>query len=647
MTEVPRGDWQLFPPLPEDIGDKKVRNLSENDGISHQADDGISYQAIVETLCGASDDSQPVEQYDGSLGVSRGFVFDHQSAVGQVQWNNNLAAQYTNPGTVNGLRWGTGTLIADDLFLTAGHLFDQTGGGWQRPRVNGTSNIIPSSEIAANMHVNFEYQVDPSGTLRAEQQFAITGLLEYRLGGLDYAIVRLAGNPGHRYGTGTLSRKDALVNDMLCVIGHPAGVPKRIEAGPTSAITGDSITYSDIDTLGGNSGSGIWHAGRGTLVGVHTNGGCTNTGGSNLGVRIERLLAVSPLLRNLPTSTKIAAASWGPNRADVFSLGNDLQVFHKALTGSSWYPSPTGWEPLGGAFRSAPTVAAWGMNRLDLFAVGMDRQMFHKAWDGNGYYPSATAWEPLGGYFISPPTVASWAANRLNILALGGDRQMFHKAWDGTAWRPSATDWEPLGGGFISPPTAVAWGPNRLDIFAIGLDGAMYHKAWEGSAWWPSQSKWHALGGFFTSPPAVESWGPNRLDIFAIGGNGQMYHKAWSVSGWYPSEVGWQALGGGFNSRPSVVSWGSDRLDIFAIGRDSQMYHKAWSPAGWYPSETGWQALGGLFTSAPTAVSWGPNRIDIFGLGLDRTMYHKTWNGSKWLPSEKGWTPLGGIFRGP
>jgi len=535
---------------------------------------------------------------DRLLGVSRGFVFDHQSPVGQVQWNNNLAARYTIPGNVNGVRWGTGTLISDNLFLTAGHLFDTVAGNWALPRANGTSNVIPPPEIAGNMHVNFDYQVDPSGTLRPEQQFAITELLEYRLGGLDYAIVRLAGNPGYRYGTGTISRVDARQNDMLCIIGHPAGVPKRIEAGPTTAITGDAITYGDIDTLGGNSGSGIWHSGRGTLVGVHTNGGCTNTGGANLGVRIERLLAVSPLLRNLPTSTKIGAASWGPNRVDVFSLGNDLQVFHKALTGSSWYPSPTGWEPLGGAFRSAPTVASWGVNRLDLFAVGMDRQMFHKAWDGSGYYPSAT-------------------------------------------------DWEPLGGGFISPPTAVAWGPNRLDVFAIGLDGAMYHKAWDGSAWWPSQSEWHALGGFFTSPPAVEAWGPNRLDIFAIGGDGQLYHKAWSASGWYPSEVGWQGLGGGFNSLPSVVAWGSDRLDIFAIGRDSQMYHKAWSPAGWYPSETGWQALGGLFTSAPTVVSWSPNRLDIFGLGLDRSMYHKTWNGSSWLPTESGWTPLGGIFRGP
>ena len=40
-------------------------------------------------------------------------------------------------------------------------------------------------------------------------------------------------------------------------------------------ITGNLISYSDIDTLGGNSGSGILRASDGRLVGIHTNGGCT------------------------------------------------------------------------------------------------------------------------------------------------------------------------------------------------------------------------------------------------------------------------------------------------------------------------------------------------------------------------------------
>jgi len=45
----------------------------------------------------------------------------------------------------------------------------------------------------------------------------------------------------------------------------------------------------------------------------------------------------------------VAAVSWGNNRLDIFALGTDNQMFHKAWAGA-WFPSPTDWEPLGGVF---------------------------------------------------------------------------------------------------------------------------------------------------------------------------------------------------------------------------------------------------------------------------------------------------------
>jgi Trypsin len=116
-----QGEWQLFPPLSTAV-EAIVRRLPENAGI-----DDI-YRAILESQCGATDDSQPVEQYDGTLGVTTAFVNAHQAPVGQLQWNDNLAAIYTNPGNVSGVRWCTGALVANDLFLTAGHCFDQLNG---------------------------------------------------------------------------------------------------------------------------------------------------------------------------------------------------------------------------------------------------------------------------------------------------------------------------------------------------------------------------------------------------------------------------------------------------------------------------------------------------------------------------------------
>lgn len=312
--EVRRVLDPLYPLLPETL--EKIREkIAERAALEgRDIEEQDFYSVALETICGAVDDSQPVEQYDGTLGVPRAFVDAHQAAVGQIQWNDNLAALYSNPGNVSGARWCSGTMITNDLFLTAGHCFDQTGGGWERPRINGTNTIIPSSEIATNMRVNFNYQVDPSGNLRPEQSFPITALIEYRLGGLDFAIVRLGGNPGATFGRTRLSATDAAAGDMVCIIGHPAGQPKRIEAGPALAPSGDQIRYDDIDTLGGNSGSGVLRASDGRIVGVHTNGGCTaaspSGGGANFGMRIASVIAASPTLQALvrPTSPVLDAA---------------------------------------------------------------------------------------------------------------------------------------------------------------------------------------------------------------------------------------------------------------------------------------------------------------------------------------------------
>jgi V8-like Glu-specific endopeptidase len=298
VLEDQRSGHPIYAPDLKKLGFVEETGAAAVSGTTPEAE--INYSEILETICGVADDSQAVEQYDGTLGVTQNFVNAHQSAVAQVQWNANLASIFTNPGTVNGARWGSGTMIAPDLFLTAGHLFDQTADGWVLPVQNGTANVISPQEIAQNMHVNFNFQVDANGVLRTEQSFAITQLIEYRLNGLDFAVCRIAGNPGDAFGTARVAIEDSDLNDMLCIIGHPAGLPKRIEAGPTTQLDGDNIRYNDIDTLGGNSGSGILHEETGALVGVHTNGGCNATGtGSNRGVRVTSVLRESPTVRNV------------------------------------------------------------------------------------------------------------------------------------------------------------------------------------------------------------------------------------------------------------------------------------------------------------------------------------------------------------
>jgi len=262
-------------------------------------------RAAFESICGAKDESQDVELYDGSLGVTIDFVRNFSPPVGQLQWLNNLKDIFkgpqNSPGDVNNARWGSGALIGPDTFITAGHCFDRTGGGWERPKRNGVT--ISEDEIAKLMKVNFNFQVNgETKKLREEDSYPVVRLLEFREGQLDYAIVQLGKNskgeiPGEKFGRLVVAGTDLTIQGaMLCVIQHPNGKPKMIEAGPLVRNASGRISYDSIDTLGGSSGSAIVNAETGEVVGVHTNGGCTAFSGENFGVAIGAIRKFSTIL---------------------------------------------------------------------------------------------------------------------------------------------------------------------------------------------------------------------------------------------------------------------------------------------------------------------------------------------------------------
>lgn len=265
-----------------------------------------------ESLCGP-DSTQDVELYDGKLGPSQDFVRERYPAVGQVQWNADLAAKFNKPGDVPGnvsdVRWCTGTLIAKDLFLTAGHCFDPKSGGWITPgrMVDGAVKKLEPRELAPLMHVNFNYQLDGKlRTVRDSVVYPVTQLLEYREGPdkLDFGIVRLGPGidgklPGERFSIGKIDASDPTPTPiaMLTIIQHPDGKPKRIAAGKKIRYDRGEVLYGDVDTEGGSSGSGLLAQG-GAIVGVHTNGGCeADDSGENFGVSAFAISRVSKIIK--------------------------------------------------------------------------------------------------------------------------------------------------------------------------------------------------------------------------------------------------------------------------------------------------------------------------------------------------------------
>ncbi|MFL5313203.1 MAG: M43 family zinc metalloprotease [Myxococcales bacterium] len=343
-----------------------------------------------------------------------------------------------------------------------------------------------------------------------------------------------------------------------------------------------------------------------------------------------------------PSSSPVVA--WDTNRLDVFVLGTDRALYHKWWNGSSWGPSPIGYEAMGGVCTSAPQVVSWGPQRLDVFVTGTNSALFHKWWNGSAWGPSVTGYESLGGTCVGDPRIVSWSSNRLDVFVLGTDRALYHKWWDGSAWGPSPIGYESLGGVCVGQPEIVSWGPNRLDVFVIGTDRALYHKWWDGAHWGPSLTGYERLGGVCTSAPRAVAWGPNRLDVFVTGTDGALYHKWWDGSAWGPSLNGFERMGGICVGEPEVVAWGPNRLDVFVIGTDSALYHKWWNGSAWGPSLTGYEAMGGVCTSSPRVVAWGPNRLDVFVTGTDSALYHKWWNGSAWGPSLTGYEYMGGVI---
>ena len=155
----------------------------------------------------------------------------------------------------------SGTLIDDDLVLTAGHCVDDAAD-------------------CENTRFVFDYYFAEAGELEpitAEDVYSCGQIVARRLqDGLDYAVVQLD-RPveGDRIPAPVRAGDEPLaIGDALTVIGFGSGLPAKIDAG--GAVTdprADRLDYfgGTPDTFGGNSGSGVFNA-NGEVVGILVRG---------------------------------------------------------------------------------------------------------------------------------------------------------------------------------------------------------------------------------------------------------------------------------------------------------------------------------------------------------------------------------------
>ncbi len=222
----------------------------------------------TESICGKSN-LQHVSEYDGSRGQPVEFVSKYEQAVGALAYGN----------LPNTSKYCTGTLISEDLFLTASHCIDTT--------------ILEEFAV-------FNYQKNRGTTDLAKQEhFKILAVVEKALGGLDYAIIQIDGKPGLKYGFQKINIAAVEDGNLLTIVQHPSGKPKMVDVGHKNGLrNGVYMTYGDLDTEPGSSGSGVLDQ-NGFVVGVHTNGGCTPTDGANAAVLMTEIAKASKTIQHL------------------------------------------------------------------------------------------------------------------------------------------------------------------------------------------------------------------------------------------------------------------------------------------------------------------------------------------------------------
>lgn len=155
--------------------------------------------------------------------------------------------------------WCSGTLIDDDLFLTAGHCID--------------------SSSCATTSIVFNYwmvDVGTQETITVDDIFGCEEIVVRKANWIeDYAVVRLDRDATPRFSPAPV-RWGGLFEysphgSNVVGIGHPYGMPTKIA---DNAVVMDShLEYfsANIDHFGGNSGSGVFNS-PGELVGILVRG---------------------------------------------------------------------------------------------------------------------------------------------------------------------------------------------------------------------------------------------------------------------------------------------------------------------------------------------------------------------------------------
>lgn len=187
--------------------------------------------------------------------VGSGFVLDHVSLGKRYCSSIRFSEQMMGPEC-------TGFLVGDDLLVTAGHCMRE---------------VTDCSDFYWVFDYSLKRLGDTSYTSVARDRvYQCSKVVAHKISlfdGIDYTIVRLDRKVTGRTPLSLDFSSDLKVGLPVTVIGHPSGIPLKVTDSGTIQTNDSANSFqTDLDEFRGNSGSPVFDAMSGKVIGIVSSG---------------------------------------------------------------------------------------------------------------------------------------------------------------------------------------------------------------------------------------------------------------------------------------------------------------------------------------------------------------------------------------